>query len=301
MFCNNSIRAAGVAFATMRTSAAALALLLSACASSPPPPAPMNHAASLAAAESDFAAHSVREDMRVAFMAAFAPDGVLVRDGWTVNNEWFRSRPAPPIVLDWRPQYVEAAASGDLGLSTGPWKITSKAKPDTPPAFGQFVSIWRREPSGAWKVAVDLGIAHPADTLWSAPLESRQLVAPAGTSGGGIAHAEARFVADARARGLRAAYATHAADNMRFYRTGLAPAIGRPAALASAAMTDEASTWTIERTETARSGELAYARGAYAAASAPAVPLGWYLRVWRREAAGWRIVMDVISPAPAKR
>jgi ketosteroid isomerase-like protein len=295
--------AAGVAFATMRTSAAALAVLLSACASTPPPPAPapMSHATSLAAAETAFAAHSVREDMRVAFMAAFAPDGVLVRDGWTVSNEWFRNRAAPPIVLDWRPQYVEAAASGDLGLSTGPWKITSKAKPDTPPSFGQFVSIWRRDAAGAWKVAVDLGIAHPADTLWSAPLESRQLVAPAGTTGGGVAEAEARFVSDARARGLRAAYTTHAADNMRFYRTGLAPAIGRPAALASAAMTNEEWTWTTERTETARSGEFAYARGAYAASSAPAVALGWYLRVWRREAAGWRIVMDVINPAPAKK
>ena len=52
--------------------------------------------------------------------------------------------------------------------------------------------------------------------------------------------------------------------------------------------------------ETARSGDFGYARGAYAAASAPGVPLGWYLRVWRREGADWRIVMDVVKSSAFK-
>src|SRR5262245_607456 len=120
--------------------------------------------------------------MRAAFLAAFAHDGVFVRNGWVVSNDWLRDRPAPPIVLDWRPQYVEVAASGDLGLSTGPWKITSKAKPETPPSHGQFVSVWRREGGGPWKVAVDLGISHPADDLWKVPLEARPRSAAASGS-----------------------------------------------------------------------------------------------------------------------
>jgi len=261
----------------------------------------MDHTASLAAAETAFAAHSVREDMRAAFLAAFAPDGVFVRNGWTVSNEWLRNQAAPPIVLDWRPQYVEVAASGDLGLSTGPWKITSKAKPDAPPTFGQFVSVWRREAGGPWKVAVDLGIAHSPEALWSAPLETRQLSVPRSGASGAIREAEARFAADARARGMRAAYAAHGADNLRFYRNGHLPTSTRSAALASAAMVDEAPAWTIERMETARSGDFGYARGSYAAANAPRTPVGWYLRVWRREGADWRIAMDVTNAPPRKQ
>lgn len=282
----------------MNKTAAALALALAACAHAP---APMDHTASLAAAEAAFAAHSVREDMRVAFLAAFADDGVFVREGWKVSNEFLRNRPAPAIVLDWRPQYVEVSASGDLGLSTGPSRITSKADPKAAPSYGQFVSVWRRAPGGPWKVEVDLGIAHAGDALWSAPLETRQLAGAAPAAGAGIEEAEARFAAEARARGLRAAYEAHGADNLRFYRPGQAPTATRTAALASPAMAMEAPVWTIERSATSRAGDFAYARGAYAAASAPHVPLGWYLRVWRREGGNWRLVMDVVNPAPARK
>ena len=276
---------------------ATLALALAACAHQP---APMDHSRSLAAAETAFAAHSVRENMRVAFLAAFAPDGVFVRNGWIVSNDYLRDQPAPAIVLDWRPQYVETAASGDLGLSTGPSKIASKANPETPPTYGQFVSVWRREPGGPWKVAVDLGVSHAGDVLWSTALETQQPGPPAAGAGVGIAEAEARFAAEAAARGLRAAYGAHGAENLRFYRAGHPPAVGRAAALAAPGTGEEAPTWTIERTETARSGELAYARGAYAARAAPGTPLGWYQRVWRREGPGWKIVMDVTNPAPRK-
>jgi len=277
----------------MRIPAALLALAVAACAHQPSMDAP----ASLAAAETAFAAHSVREDMRAAFLAAFADDGVFVRTGWTISNAYLRPRPAPPIVLDWRPQHVEVAASADLGLSTGPWKITSKAQPEAAPTFGQFVSVWRREAGGPWKVAVDLGISHPADSLWTAPLEARQLPAAApAAADNGVAQAEARFARDAAQRGSRTAYGAHGADNLRFYRAGYAPVASRAAALASAGMSDERLAWSVDRIEMARSGDFGYARGAYAAASAPATPLGWYLRVWRREGADWRIAMDVTNP-----
>jgi ketosteroid isomerase-like protein len=270
-----------------------LALGLAACAHSPMiPEAP----ASLAAAETEFGRHSMREDMRVAFLANFADDGVFVRDGWRVSNDWLRPRPAPPIVLDWHPQYVETASSGDLGLSTGPWTLTSRKEPSAPAAHGQYVSVWRRESGGPWKVAVDLGIGHPQQALWDAPLEARSVPAGATSSGGDLEQAEARFAAESVARGARVAYAAAGADDLRFYREGYAPLKGRAAALAAASMDDERLAWVVERSETARSGDFGYARGHYARAGDAAKPAGWFLRVWRREAAGWRIVMDVTNP-----
>lgn len=277
----------------MRKTLLVIALAACACATQPSLDAPN----SLAAAETAFASHSVREDMRVAFLAAFADDGVFVRKGWTVSNDYLRSQPAPKIVLDWRPQYVEVAGSGELGLSTGPWKITSKTDPKADPAFGQFVSIWRRQPAGPWKVEVDIGIAHPREALWKAPLEARNVRAVSAGASGGIAEAEARFARDSLGRGARAAYEGQGASDLRYYRSGQEPVASRAAALASPAMTDARYMWTLERMETARSGDFGYARGRYAAADAPDKALGYFMRVWRREADAWRIVLDVANPA----
>jgi ketosteroid isomerase-like protein len=259
----------------------------------------MDAAISLSAAESAFATQSVREDMRAAFLAHFDSDGVFVRDGdWVEARAYLSPRAAPPIVLDWRPVYAEAAASGEIGLSTGPWMITSKIKPDTPPAFGQFVSVWRRAPGGPWKVAVDLGIGHPQPNLLQAPLEVR--ISPGATARGGegIEGAERRFADEARTAGLKSAYARLGSPRLRFYRDATPPTVNQAQAMASPAMTEEKLAWTLERSEIARSNDFGYARGRYAAQSAPATPLGSYLRVWRVEDGEWRIALDVTNPGP---
>jgi ketosteroid isomerase-like protein len=281
----------------MKTVLCAAALVAGGCASAP---MTLDAPASLAAAETAFAAHSVREDMRAAFIEHFAEDGVFVRDGWTVSTDFLRTQPAPPIVLDWRPVHVEVAASGDLGLSTGPSKITSKAQPDAPPRYGQFVSIWRRVGAGPWKVEVDLGISHASPALWDAPLVARQ-VAAGPAAAGTLAAAEAQFAARARDRGLRAAHAELAAADLRFYRPGETPALGRSTALASTAMTDAKLAWIPERSETSGAGDFGYVRGRYTALEAPHQPIGYYLRVWRREAGSWRVALEVVNPAPARK
>ncbi len=270
------------------------ALALAGCASSPTPA--LDAAASLASAETAFAAHSVREDLRAAFLTHFTHDGVLVRNGWINGNAYFATQSAPPIVLDWRPVFTEVAQSGDLGLSTGPWKTTSRAKPDAPASFGQFVSVWRRE-DGQWKVAVDIGIGHGNAALWDEPLETVILPGRAALTSGGIETAELEFVTDAHPGGLVSAYGKHGSDRLRFYREGHPPAIGKSNALASSGMSDTELDWTIERTEMSRSRDFGYSRGSYAAVGSPTKPLGYFMRAWHVENGQWRIVLDVASPA----
>src|SRR5258707_9770884 len=115
--------------------------VLAGSAQAPAPVATVEAAPSIAAAESEFAAHSVREGMRAAFLAHFTDDGMLVREGWTNAIAFLGPRPDPAILLDWRAQYTETPAPGELGLSTPPWKLTRKEKPPTPPRYGQLVSV----------------------------------------------------------------------------------------------------------------------------------------------------------------
>lgn len=283
----------------MKTCAALPALLLLACASAPPQPSVAPAAASLAAAEAAFAAHSMRENMRPAFLANFADDGVFVRNGWVVAKADLAARPNPPIALDWRPVYVEVARSGELGLSTGPSRITSTSKPGAAPEYGQFASIWRRGAAGTWKVEVDLGIAHPQPALWDQPLEALISAQSRGTMqhARSLRAAEEQFSRESARTGTRAAYEALASERLRYYRAGRAPDLGKPQALQSAAMSSDRLVWTAERVEIAFSGDFGYARGHYAAASDPSKVLGWYLRVWRLEGNDWRVALDITNAA----
>lgn len=62
-------------------------------------------------------------------------------------------------------------------------------------------------------------------------------------------------------------------------------------------MDDERHVWTVERAAAAASADFGYARGRYAS-SAGGEPIGYYLRVWRREAGTWKVALEIVNPAP---
>ena len=271
---------------------------LAAACTVPMPQRPADNAASLslAAAETAFAADSVRTDMREAFLAHFGDDGMWVDGGWTLARPALAAwTAAPPIVLDWRPVHTEVAASGEMGLSTGPWKRTPKGKPDEA-RYGQYVSIWRREPGGPWKVAADLGIANPQPTFWESPLVAFPLVIPGAFPADRIEDAERLFGEMQRTRGARAAYEAFASDRVRRYTDG-SPLAGKSAVLAALRDEPQAASSIVERSETARSGDFGYARGHYAAPSSPQSATAHFLHAWRVEDGQWRLVMAVENAA----
>lgn len=262
----------------------------------PTPEAP----ASLAAAETAFAAQSVREGMKAAFLAWLAPDATMFRNGPVNGPELVARNPDPPIVLDWRPAYVEVAASGEMGLSTGPWKITSRQDPASPPRHGQFVSVWKRAAGGPWRVHADLGISHERAALADAPLVAVTTPAAGAATPGSIGEAEAAFARQAARSGDRAAYAAFASSSLRLYRDGHAPFLGRQVALASPAAGDSRTAWTMDTHGVSDSRDLGYSIGRYGPRQGEAA--GHFVRVWRREAGGWRIALDVTNAmTPARK
>jgi hypothetical protein len=114
---------------------------------------------SLVQAEKAFSALSVSDGMKTAFLDNLADDGIIFRPGPINGRASWGERRSPPGTLIWEPSYVEVSALGDLGVSTGPWEYRPPTNGEV--AYGHFVSIWVRDEKTPWKVAVDLGIAHP--------------------------------------------------------------------------------------------------------------------------------------------
>jgi len=66
--------------------------------------------------------------------------------------------------LSWKPDFADLAASGDLGYTYGTYVFTSKDKDkDGKPIveYGKYVSIWKKQSDGRWKVVLDMGNASP--------------------------------------------------------------------------------------------------------------------------------------------
>jgi ketosteroid isomerase-like protein len=90
------------------------------------------------------------------FRSMIAPDVIWLADRPLrgpdeVVSNWQKFFDAPQPPFSWSPDLVEVQDGGKLALSTGP-VINSAGK-----RVGTFTSIWRREPSGEWKIIFDSG------------------------------------------------------------------------------------------------------------------------------------------------
>lgn len=113
----------------------------------------------LVAAEKAFAADSAARGTRDAFLAALADDGVVFEPGPVAGKPAWLARPAAGAKLEWAPEMAEVASGGDLGYTSGPWRLTP-AGADAPRAFGHYLSVWRKGADGQWKLLVDHGVGH---------------------------------------------------------------------------------------------------------------------------------------------
>ncbi|TCJ12545.1 nuclear transport factor 2 family protein [Flaviaesturariibacter flavus] len=121
-------------------------------------------------AEKSFAAFSVKNGTREAFLAFVDSNAVLFsRDSFTNGMQLWLGREKRPGILDWKPVVAELARSGDWGFTTGPFTFTAKAG-DTATSRGHFFTIWHKAADGQWKFLFDCGAEggrEPLNELYS--------------------------------------------------------------------------------------------------------------------------------------
>ncbi len=270
------------------------ALLTLAACQSPGPAAPGFDARALAGEEARFAAHSMQHGMQPAFVEYMAADSILLRPHPVNGREYMRTRPNPPITLDWKSALTILSASGDIGLSTGPWIRRSKADPAAAPSWGQFFSIWRRQADGRWHVEFDHGISHAGHDGMGELLTAVDLPPAARI---GSAPPESDFITLAAQQGAHAAYRRMARATTRFLRDEQAPLVG-PAALAHANPAEDKFVWTHDKTVVSAGGDFAYALGKWTLPGATKDANGYYLRVWTVRDGAWVLAADIVTPNP---
>jgi ketosteroid isomerase-like protein len=93
------------------------------------------------------------------FMSFYTPDAASYPPGMPelVGTDAIRKTfsgmfSAPGFALSWTPSKAEVAASGDIGWTAGTYDLTMGEAQDS----GKYITLWRKQPEGTWKVAADI-------------------------------------------------------------------------------------------------------------------------------------------------
>ncbi|MBV9209198.1 MAG: nuclear transport factor 2 family protein, partial [Acidobacteria bacterium] len=260
--------------------------------------------------ERAFAQTATEKGIRDSFLAFIADEGILFRPT-AVNGKQFLEKQKPrPGYLTWQPAYADISGAGDMGMTTGPWQFREKGPEDKPVAFGNFMTVWRKQADGSWKFAIDFGISYEQANevaAWELPANFNR--ARTGAKGdltkeqASLLALEEKFSKASQADGFAKAFINYAADDVRILREGMLPVAGFKEASAALALKTGTRplTWQPIKAEVASSGDFGFTYGGYqlkGQSGSDAMEQGNYVRVWKKLGGKWRVIMDVMVELP---
>ncbi|MGR4862843.1 DUF4440 domain-containing protein [Caulobacter sp. LARHSG274] len=249
-------------------------------------------------AERAFAADGLALGIRDSFLKHMADDAIVFRPGPVGAKALYAKRPSSKTPqLQWWPQTVVIARSGDLGLSVGPWAIDGKRG-------GYYATIWRKDAAGAWKWVYDGGAE--ADAAKAPDPESRASYGPVSTSGAGsaaagLAQAQAaeRDLASAAAKDAPRAYERLLATDALLTGPTGTEALAADDRKGRLAVRPAAMALTPEGGGASAAGDLAWTYGAVRWTLAGPKPVtAHYMHVWQKRAEGWRLIFETLNTDP---
>lgn len=113
----------------------------------------------VAQTERAFSSRCAEIGIRDSFLEYFAADAIHFERGPRLAHpDLERETSSVMPRLTWEPKIIRVASSGQLAISTGPYILRSKSGKES---FGDFLSIWKKQSGGEWKVGVDIGFPAP--------------------------------------------------------------------------------------------------------------------------------------------
>lgn len=258
------------------TLATLLALWCSTAESAQDPPAidvvdPRALADEVLALDRDFASVAAERGLRVAYERYLASDAMVFRPLPVAAHEWLETHEPASGKVAWEPNGATVACDGSLAITSGTWTYTTS--PGGAAESGQYLTAWRREATGDWRIVLDQSIGASA----AAARDLQGMPAVRGCPGGeasvkALRSVDGRVGTQVRGRNARGA---EVVVPVRTLVTGTI--VGGPAA-------------DLGLTH----GELIAKRRIKRGQEPPVVAV--YVRVWSRGQSGWQLQRDLVTP-----
>jgi len=241
--------------------------------------------------ENDFAAYSVANNTKDAFLKFLDSAGIIFDNGKPANGiTTWKKREKGPGVLNWHPQFAEISGSGDFGYTTGPWTFQNSSN-DTVVARGQYTTVWQINRNGEWKFLVDLGVTN---TPLGLKAEVKKIDVAKRSSAVAKEHdspviAENNFLT-AVSKDKSKAYKKYLSSKSILNRNGYMPATNSADQRKLLDMTTSSIQYKLDGAGMSPNMDLGYVYGTTTING----KTDNYLRIWRWEKDEWKIALEVL-------
>ncbi len=256
----------------------------------------------LVGTEKAFAQTAAEKNTKTAFLEFLANDGIIFNPQPINGKELWNSRPIGPALLAWTPEFADISSNGVLGYTTGPWEYRPQGKDDQPVAFGHYVTLWQKQLDGNFKFVLDIGISHDQVALvnnWTSPANSGKELNENRVS---AADATTQFFELAEKMSIEKAYKAFSAEDIRLYRAGKVPLVGKKEALAQVKKIKTKIKFA-KRSIFISAGDLAYISNSYTfiEKDGKVSEQGNFLQIWKFRKGRFQIVLDLFNPIPEEK
>lgn len=258
---------------------------------------------SLVAAENYFAATVKEKGQREGFLRVSDAETIIFRPDPVKAELFYDKKQDDPGELIWEPSFAKISKSGDWGFTTGPFVYTD-FKSDSK-SYGQYLSVWRANKKGVWKLAIDIGSPHPKpekepELKFTDPQSGRffrQISQARLKQRVDMILTTDKLFGTTLRKNTALAYDSFIADNARLIFPGSLPIEGKDKI--QAFYSKEGIQIETEVTNADRSigSDLAYSYGVARITRNGVVSKYNYIRIWEtQEGYKWNVIVELFSP-----
>ncbi len=266
-------------------------------------------------ADRAFSNLAAQKGIRAAFLEYLAAGAIVFRPEPVDAVSFYKNQTGPEAKLQWEPIRGDISTSQDLGYTTGPWKLTRSSGGTESTVEGYYVSIWKKQSGGEWKVVLDAGIpTPPKEQDYPGTVKPGGATPPParGSTAAGRAPSIEVPKTDDLAKldsglgeatilyGALAAYQVFSAEDIRIYRPNELPLPGRERL--GALVGSRKIQFSTAGSDLASSKDLGYTYGVgdIIGDDGQGNRFFAYLHVWQRAESGWRLALDLRNPLTAE-